>query len=162
MLSRYEESPKGARNDNGTNLKKKGTGTTFTRGKNDYSTAKGKAAPNATMQPVVSDQQFHELSEEDYKKLIAKQQQQQMAGKKRTWTERTAATKNGNGNGKGYVVFKGTRTGVFTKWEGEGGAQRATYMYKNHKCKSYPNLELAQEAWDDYNDQRSGLILSPF
>ena len=112
------------------------------------------------MQPVVSDQQFHELSEEDYKKLIAKQQQQQMASKKRTWTESTATTKNGNG--KGYVVFKGTRTGVFTKWEGEGGAQRATYMYKNHKCKSYPNLELAQEAWDDYNDQRSGLILSPF
>ena len=112
------------------------------------------------MQPVVSDQQFHELSEEDYKKLIAKQQQQQTASKKRTWTERTAATKNGNG--KGYVVFKGTRTGVFTKWEGEGGAQRATYMYKGHKCKSYPNLELAQGAWDDYNDQRSGLILSPF
>ena len=99
------------------------------------------------------------LYEEDYKKLVAKQQQQ-MARKKRTWTERTTAAENGNG--KAYVVFNGTRTGVFTKWAGVGGAQRATYMYKGHQCKSYPNLELAQEAWDEYNDQGSGLILSPF
>ena len=82
------------------------------------------------MQPVVSDEQFAELSEEDYKKLIHKQR----ARKKRSWEERSA------GNGKSYVVFKGTRTGIFEKLEGPGGAERAIYGYKGARCKSYPSF----------------------